>query len=155
MPGLGWRARPSPLSGTSAPEQEYLSRRLRPLRANGVLLACGDLVVLHKLRCRLSFVDLVLGERCGQVVLCFGLDVGRGGDLDSTVVARVDVHAQKLLRLVLHCQLETLAKDAKVIVCLRAACVGHPAVVDVEYQVDAMAATTFLEASSTGRTRTV
>eukprot|EP00965_Chrysotila_dentata_P258806 6213348-Pleurochrysis_carterae.AAC.1 len=98
------------------------------LRVDGVFLASSDLVVFHKLRCQRCLVDRVLGEWLGQAVLRFGFDVGGGGYLDSTVITRVNVHAQELLRLVLHRQLESIAEDAEVGVGLCAASVGHPAV---------------------------
>eukprot|EP00965_Chrysotila_dentata_P219392 6191116-Pleurochrysis_carterae.AAC.4 len=58
--------------------------------------------------------------------------VGGGGDLNASILANVNVHAEELLRFGLLGKFEALTKDAQVLVGLGAAGVGHPAVVDVE-----------------------
>eukprot|EP00965_Chrysotila_dentata_P016913 560914-Pleurochrysis_carterae.AAC.1 len=77
----------------------------------------------------------VLGQKLWQVELGFRLDVGRGGDLDASTLAHVNVHAEELLRLGLHCELEALAEDAQVLVGVDASGVCHPAVVGVEDEI--------------------
>eukprot|EP00965_Chrysotila_dentata_P143040 4726787-Pleurochrysis_carterae.AAC.1 len=61
---------------------------------------------------------------------------GCGGEFDIAVVGHVDVHPEELLEFRLHCQLETLAKQAQVLVRFHAARVCHPAVVHVEHEIN-------------------